>query len=180
MEIDVSNLKEMVKKYENIIERYENTMLNLYHSINNSSAFWVDKKAGNYYEQIDTDKKQLSLIINSMKDLMKVYKFIIEKYEKFGPKIKLDSNMMQETTKKRDYNELIVDKNMEELLALYNISDKVDEKPKNNKKKTDKKEIIKIIQDTLNELDEIETEITKKIDNVDIEFIKEISISDFI
>ena len=180
MQIKVNNLKTDLEKLNNLINTYYDDTLNMYNELSYSSNYWEDNKAIKYYDNIKKEKIANFQFIEELEDLKQVYQIMIERYEKIGNNIKCNL--------KNRYNVLnYFDKYLNKISKIVRLYRSISDRSlvenhivtlQNNYSKilsTRKK-----IAQKFNEIENIEKEIKRLIDKVDVTYLKESEIREYL
>lgn len=177
MHIKVDKLKEEVKKYNDLISRYEDCKIKLYNEYGYISNMWNDGNTPKFFDNVDSERISSELAISNMKSVVDVYNYIVENYEKIGNEINVQLNLVQTLNSK--FNKCISDCD-----TLIKIFDQMSLKdiPEGywyTNKRTDicniKKRITGLknkINGILNDISDIEAEAKSRISNINIDIIK--------
>ena len=84
MIIKVENLKTDVDKLKNLVNEYENNVLNLYNTLTYTSNSWSDGNSIRFYDDVKTEKLNNLTFVSELKDVLELYKKIVDKYRYFG------------------------------------------------------------------------------------------------
>ena len=186
MEVNVEKIKVELEKYNRLIDDYEDLYLQLYFELNYSSSYWNDGNSFNFYEKIKKDKNKITLAITELKEIKKVYEYIIDSYERFGNKISFNLRRKYNVLEKIDnylieldkiiklYEELDYENLVEEKIILDNQKDTL------LKLKNRMTEMRENVKDLFDKLEEIEKNIHYRISKISIEKLKIQDINDFL
>lgn len=183
MKIEVSKLNAEIVKFENLIEKLEDIYLNYYNQINSCSFFWQDKHEIKFMDQAKEEKRKYMNMINELKNISDIYSYLIREYQKIGRKIVVDLGMKNEVNNYfnkyiNEINNLIYEYNRLDLSFCYDVrSYLLKEKDRLNKTKNDILSIRQKVRETFNEIEQIEKQIQLNISKLNIEIIKENSIT---
>lgn len=92
MHINISDLKNELIIFDDIIKKYENNVINLYYFLEKSFEYWKDAFSLHYYDDLCDEKKGAFEIIENIKFLRSIYNNLEENYSKFGNKIDFNSD----------------------------------------------------------------------------------------
>ena len=186
MEINIKKLKKNYYLLNSLIKKYEDIIVNYYGKMNFVTSEWNDKNGLKFSEHIDSEKKNIFLLIDNLKSVCSLYDYLIKKYEQFGKNLKFDFNNIYDINN----NFSKMDEKFETLIKKYNNLDLnliVDEKEKiiNQKDKIvmlqkNVRLLKKNISSTFDMFKEIENEINNKISKIEIVNISETNISDYV
>ena len=90
MTVDVKQLKEEIKTYNDLIEEYEGNYLNYYNVLSSFSFYWKDNHAKKFYDSLPREKLNCKNLISELKSIQEVYKYISYKYSEFGDHISIN------------------------------------------------------------------------------------------
>ena len=186
MIVHVDKIRVELDKYNNLITKYENAYLNLYHELNSASLYWNDGNSPKFFENVDSEKNKVSNSILELKSVRDVYFYIAESYEKLGNRISFDLKYQDSIINK--FN-LYIDK-LDKIITLYNELDLTFCAEEANLLRTelDKLDHMKYSVTALKEkvrkifmqIEEIEKEVHSRLSKIDIEIIKKKEINEFI
>ena len=186
MKINVKNLKLEVNNLKKIIEEYDDIYLNLYNEFSLSSFLWNDTNSKKFYKDLDVEKIRVQDTINEMYSINNIYKYIINQYEKIGNNIYYDlsnKNIILSDIKKyqqrlnviiNKYNNL--DTSSCPQISNYIIKEKTIIKESLNLTNT----VYKNINILYKKLEELDKEIKLRVSKIDISYIKENDIYDYV
>lgn len=186
MEINISKLQSEISNYNNKVKQYEECMRNLYNVLSQSSLYWKDGKTNAFFDNLHSEKQDITEIITNLNQISNVYSLILEKYEKFGEKLQYDLNYRNVINVSFDklifglnnlikrYNELDLSFNPSERHLIFTEKNKI-VSIKNNIE--DLKEKVSKVYD---EFEEIEREVNHKISEINIKVLKESNVEDYI
>ncbi len=92
MIVNISSLKQEIGKLKNIIDKYEETNLNIYNAFSYASSFWSDINSKKFFSDIESEHQQVNKIIEEFNEFQDIYQYIIDSYEKIGNYCKYDLN----------------------------------------------------------------------------------------
>lgn len=186
MEINVSKLQTEISNYNNKVKRYEECMQNLYNVLSQASSYWKDGKTNSFFNNLEIEKRDVVEMVHSLRQLSALYNYIIEKYEKFGRKIKYDLEYRNEINTSFDKLEF----KLNGIISQYNKIDLSFDPSEKNLILNEKQKIISIknnlenlrveVKKIFDEFEEIEREVNYKISEINIKVIKESNIEDYI
>lgn len=90
MLVNTKQLKEDLDLYSNLLSEYENNYLNYYNVISSFSFFWSDEHSKKFFNSIPKEKNYCQNMLNELKSIKEVYKYLYTKYSKFGKQIYID------------------------------------------------------------------------------------------
>ena len=186
MDINVLKMEEKLKKMDKLYEEIENIYINIYNEIKNISNYWDGEKSKFFLNNVLTEKEKIKLSINNISDIKKIYIYIVNNYKKIGNTIhynldkkdkilsKIDdyNNRLKKINSIYDSIELNYYKEEASLIIFY--------KNKLNEIIINLIEIKKNIIDKYNTLERIEKEISRSINNTNIDVLKENNIINYI
>lgn len=186
MEINVEKVKIELDKYNRLLEDYEDVYLRLYHELNFSSSYWNDENSIKFFEKIKSDKNKNYLCILELKEIKKIYNYIVTSYESIGKKIFFDLKKKNSLYDKFDNFIVTLDKiiKLYEELDYENLTEEkiiIEEELKEIQKIKPKILLIKEnVMDLFEQLEEIEKNIHYRLSKIKIEILKIEDISDFL
>ncbi len=186
MYINLSNLKNEVNKLNNLINKYEEIYLNLYNEFNFSSYLWHDKNSESFFESLKMEKLKIKNNIEEIDDVKQLYDYIINQYEVIGNEIKCNLNSEKNILLKFDSYLAELSKT----ITYYNNLDlsfcpqfkEMITKEKNIiiREKIEIENVRNKIKKMYKKINEIEREVKLKISKINIEYIKENDMNNFI
>lgn len=185
MEINVSSLQDEYDKFNEEVENFYNSFLNIYNDLNNANSYWQDYHSRLFFSSTEREKNKVNNTYNEINNLKQIYAYIIEEYKTIGQKIKVNTNNKDQViTKFNNYQEKI-----NELISMYsslNLSFCPNEALKLNRQKEKlvrcKSDIITAknqVRNTLEKMESIEDTINLKLSKINIEELKETDIKEF-
>lgn len=87
IDVNVGNLKENIDKLQSIIDKYENTQLNIFNQLKESTVNWQDGNSIKFENSIYLEKKESNLFLQSLQNKKDIYDYICKKYGEIGNKI---------------------------------------------------------------------------------------------
>lgn len=96
MKINVFELKKELNKLNLIIKRYEDSLLNIDYILEHSSDYWTDGHSQYFYDDLYSQKKNTSELIDNLKYISNMYNHIQRNYSKIGNQIDIDLNSQNE------------------------------------------------------------------------------------
>ncbi len=178
MKVNVANLKLEAQILEKLISDYENNYQNIYTIFNELTNYWIDGNSKVFFDDIAENKNKIIANYQELISIYNIYKFIIENYETFGEK--LEFNL--------DYKDKVLDKFDYCLNILERINNKINQidvsfcQSKENFYNAEQilkesnlisKNIKYKIKNSMEIIEEIEKKVYRKIDNIDINILKE-------
>ena len=186
MDVNIENLKENIKELNLFIEEYESNSRNLYNELSNCSIFWQDNKSTMFFEKVNIEKIAINESINEIKEIYKIYTYILNKYSQIGNKIKFDIKLKNEIITKCDkyinyINDIKYDLRNLDYEFDYTIANKIyNEINKLGYIINDLTELKKNIKKHFELFEEIEKEVNLKISKIKIDVLKLTEINNFI
>lgn len=174
--VNVGELNNHILELNRIIDDYNLTYLNLFNSINQLSDSWVGDMATNFFSSMEKEKNETLEIINRIKKEKEIYKYIYDSYKTLGKKIKCNLDAKEIIVTKID-NCIDKTKEINMIYQSIDVTKNYDERDSIVKKKQDMIKVLDIfnkiknnIKTTYSKIEEIEREVSRKLDN--IEYIK--------
>ncbi len=183
MEINISNLIEKKDKLTKKINEYEQTNLDYYNEISNVKTHWNTKKGKDFSSDVDEERKEIALVINNLKDIRDLYSYIIDKYKSYGDKILFDTTDENKIIDNiNNYNNKIAEiiKLYDGIIAQYNNGAIVEERRIINNCIKQMNDIKNNTIEKLSDFENIEKDIRAKINKIELEYIKETDISNYL
>ena len=186
MKVNVKSLKSEIKNLNRIIEDYENIYLNLYNEFSKSSFFWNDINAKNFYRDLSVEKINVKETIDELYSLTKLYKYIVNQYEQIGNNIYYDlSNKHIILNNIKNYQQrlrVIVNKfyNLDTSSCSQITNYIIDERRKINNSLELINSVYKKVNALYKKLEEIDREVKIRVSKIEIEYIKENNIEDYV
>ena len=187
MEINIKKIKKNYYLLNSLIKKYEDIIVNYYGKMNFVTSERNDKNGLKFSEHIDSEKKNIFLLIDNLKSVCSLYDYLIKKYEQFGKNLKFDFNniydinnnfseldLINNINKAKKYNNLDLNLIVDEKEKIINQKDKIVMLQKNVRL------LKKNISSTFDMFKEIENEINNKISKIEIVNISETNISDYV
>lgn len=185
MEINVVKLKECVRDYSSKITKYEECILNIYNLFNQVSSSWKGAYANSFIENIESQKKEIKDIISILGNIRDLYKYIVDSYESFGNKIYCDTN--KKNSSDSEINKVIYDLNKLQLTlnnCPINDSSFMEKNIRNRNNvvatKRDANATKNSINKMFNKTLEIEKNVGYKISKINVNYISQIDMDEFI
>lgn len=172
--IDVVEINDKVVELKKIIEDYNLVYLNLFNNINQLSESWIGSDASKFFTSIEKEKRESSELIERLKIQKDIYKYLYESYKEIGNKIKCNLDVKDVVIAKINN---CIDKTKElcnlykSIIILNNYEEK--ENIQINYKYTihvlnKYNELKENIKNTYTRIEEIEQEVNKKLENIEI------------
>lgn len=186
MQVNVSNLKVNLDKFDKAISDYELTYLNIYNELNNSRQYANSNKFTKFYNACDKEKLSTSNFYEEILGLKRIYQFVYQSYQSIGKLIIFDLD--NSDTLYREISD-IKNKLNDIKRKLYNINTsrfpEVSSSVNNSLRYisnilNDINSIELTYKNTQNKIIETEKRVTSKINNLNIDVITETDIKDFI
>ena len=171
--VDLSELKNRITEINGLIASYEELKLNLFNVIKNSAEDWQDTQSIKFQNSITLEKEEAEKILQSLNDKEKVLSYIYSKYITLGKKIKCDldkkDTIIDLFTKRgeeaksiiRDFDKIDRSFYYEEIETINNVKQKIISVSINIG------EIIKSLREIYGKIKDIESDIAKKISELD-------------
>ena len=178
--VNTKQLKIELNKLSNLIEKYEETKINLFLNLNNSCIDWKDNDSLKFSDKIYLEKQETDLFIDSIKEKKDIYLYMYYQYNSIGNYIRYETtnniNMINKISDNVDICDSIISQfnvitEKKECKEQYNL---INERNKIINVKNNLLYIRKRYQDVQKLITEIETNIKNKINNLD-----KIKINDF-
>jgi len=186
MKVNVSKLSSDIKRLSSFINEYEKAFLNIYNNFKEVSTYWKDPRTDNYMLKINEELQALNITSEELTKLKDVYNYLLDKYSKIGKKIEYNKNSVNSTIKKLD--NCIFD--LKQALNKYNSLDTgvfpqfngvIYSHIRTINYNLDSISSIKMtFEKNVAYINEIEENIKKMISKIDIRFVKEGDIGEFI
>lgn len=90
IQVDVEQLNQELVKLNHMIDFYEEIKDNLFKTITESSFFWNDNRAKQFYQSMNKEHSETQNMITNIKEMRDLFFFIITSYKELGKKIKCD------------------------------------------------------------------------------------------
>lgn len=186
MNINVEKIKFDLRKYNSLLEKFEECHINFYNKINSLTSLWSDGNSSLFYDSVNVEKNDVSGVISDLKRISDVYSYIVDSYDKFGKKISYDLSIKNSVI---DTFNVYLNK-LDQIINSYSSLDLsfcpneagllISQKQKFINVR---KSIVDYMNDIINLFDEIElieNQVRVSISHIDINLIKETDISQFI
>ena len=186
MKINVKNLKVEVNSLKKIIEEYEDIYLNLYNEFSLSSFLWNDTNSKKFYRDLDIEKIRIQDTIDEIYSINNIYKYIIHQYEKIGNNIYYDlSNkniILSDIKKYQQRLRVIINKyNSVDTSSCPQISNYIIKEKTLIKDSLDlTNTVYKNVSTLYKKLEELDKELKLRVSKIDIIYIKENDINDYV
>lgn len=186
VEVYVDKLKIEMNRFNNLITNYEKTMLNLFNALNQTSSYWQDSNSIKFLDNISSQKISIDKKVTELKTIKEAYKYLIDKYEKFGNKIEYDFEMREVINK--NINESIekINKTINSYNSLYisfhpnERNEIIDQKQQLLIIKSNIEKLKEKIKNAFTEIEEIENNVNSKLSRIHIEIIQEENFKDYV
>lgn len=186
MQVQVSNLKHQLTLLLQSLEKYEKDVRDLYHELNQVESIWHDAHSEKFLEEIKTDRLDIEIMQEELKEIKEVYAYFIKRYEEIGDKISFDLSLKNRTIQKIDSVLLLFQKN----IRLYQNLD-FSFCPEERSYLEDEKQMLienlnrlKSIKETfkakIKTIEDIEQNIKMKLNKIRIQYIKENDLKDYL
>ncbi len=184
MEINVRKFKDEAVNYAGIVEKYDECLGNFYNELKDTSSYWIDNQSGEYYDNLSFEKNDVNELIENLKEIMSIYNFIYQNYEKIGEKISYNSEHKDDVI--ASFNK-IIDELSVALKKYTNLNINTTEKNNILKQRNNIKSIKKNMQNLqskvinkFDEIEQIERDVNKKLANINIKNIKETELGKYL
>ena len=84
MEINVSSLQDEYDKFNEEVENFYNSFLNIYNDLNNANSYWQDYHSRLFFSSTEREKNKVNNTYNEINNLKQIYAYIIEEYKTIG------------------------------------------------------------------------------------------------
>ena len=92
-EVNATSIKGSVRELNNLMDRYDEIMLNLYRQLDEAcGSSWQDSNSMNFADCVQEEKKETSLFVDYLNSKKDILSFIAEKYSEFGRKVAYNLN----------------------------------------------------------------------------------------
>lgn len=178
IEVNISNLEEIISNYNEIIKKIEENNSNIIQNFNDLSKNWKDEKNQRLTSNFNLEKHRIIKLEDNVKEQLSVYKYIEAGYKELGNKIKCNLNSRDLINSKLD--DIINTLNV--ILSQYNSLGDISFYPKANIIYNQKKEI----RTVLTSFNNIKENINSKFDKVEeiektvAEYVSKFNIETFI
>lgn len=185
MKISVKEVKNLNSKLQNKYESYENNYLGYYNYLNQTKNDWYDTNSNKYFQTIEEDKKNDYNTLQEIKNLSKVFDYLIANYGELGNEIEYDKTQKDQIISIVDDIISLTNKvlNSYNSIGIYNYSERsilYSQKNTVMNLKTKAKELKRQLNNKMNKIDKIEEMSKNKFSKISIEPIREKDITPFI
>lgn len=181
MKLNVENLNVDIKKYNKLINYYEQVCFKFYSELNLSKEYWLGNDANYFFANIEEEKIKVQLFYKELFSIGDLYIYLVKKYQVLGKKILIELNEKDNILTK--FDDYIV--KFENLINYYknidtNFDVAIGECIKKQQELLEKNRLkIEIIKDKykkfFSNVEEIELEVKERLSKINIEVIKEIT-----
>lgn len=186
MVVNTINLSSEIHKMNSLINEYENIFLNLYNEINNSSFFWNDNHSIAFYNNTNLEKLKVRQTITELKYVEDIYSYVYQNYSEFGRVIKFDLENFEKVYE--NFN--LCNEQIKNVIRGHNgldtsVCSEISGLINNNytllaSMQEDLQLLKTSTKNALVKIENTEKEVRNKINHMDIEYIKESDIREFI
>ncbi len=184
MKIDLSKLKQEISKLKKIETDYEEIYLNYYSKIKEIDNEWNNIYEKRLMQNIEKEKKEMSLVHSDITELKSLYTYIYEKYSDIGKKIEIDLDKEDIIIRQLD----ICINHLRSVRYLCNNVDREDKTPEqiyalnsiSRKANTGINSLVELrisITSIFKKIKEIENTIKTKINKINLSSVQETDIS---
>lgn len=92
IEVNIVELKNNISSLNSLIEEFNNVELNLFNRLKESCISWQDNNSIKFDSDIQLDKREMTMFINSLIAKKNVFDIAYNKYSEIGKKIKCNLN----------------------------------------------------------------------------------------
>ena len=115
MILDTNELQIVIDKLSSNLDKYNLEHLSYYNLIGSSTSIWNDKKSEQMMKEVEKQKINISLFIDSLQEYINSLKLLINELSFIKGKIKIDLQSIDNLTKELN---LIID-NLEKIIKIY-------------------------------------------------------------
>lgn len=179
MKIDVIKFEDEVIRYDELVKKYENTTFNLYHILKNTSLYWRDDRTNDFFDNLYSEKGNIDLVLEYLKQLSELYKYMLQKYKEIGNKIDYSLDLKSDINNK--FNRLNIE--IKKILKKYEELDVSSSIPENSLIINEKRNISRVkekvediedgVNNTFEKIDYVEKEVEHKIKSIEVKKINE-------
>ena len=186
MNVNTNRLKDNIDKFNIELNNYNNTELNYYNELNNSSSYGNSTMIRKYYSNVNKERILIDDFIEELNELKNIYDYIYTSYSNIGNNIEFDLNNdtllfnkiniinNKINNIKRSINFISLSTYPEITREINNIILRLNDMQKN----------LNIIENhyksTINKINEIEKQTKIRLNKLDFELIQEIDLNEFI
>lgn len=186
MYVNVNDIKAEVDNFNALLDEYEENYLNLYNEISKASFYWQDVKSLAFFENIKHERMQVVNNYNQLTDYKNIYVYIYDKYQELGNKIKFDlemkDNIMNSINNCNNKLKTIIRKYFNLDLSFCPFESEILKREirKVESMQSNLLEIKSNIKDIYQRIENIEAEVARKFNLLNVDYIKENDISRFL
>lgn len=179
MKINIDKLLVSRDKLIELLNNYEQIYNNFYHEIENVKNYWHDSHANYFFGSVVEEKKENIVFFEEFNSIVDIYSYIVNKYQYIGNNIEVDLNNRDDFIVKMDNCITGID----DIINMYRSLDSrflmevnkslLDEEDKCSKIRNRLLSIKESNKRCLNEVEEIERQISLKISKINIVTVKE-------
>lgn len=177
IEVNIPTLKESILEYKEILKKIEENNADIIYNFEQLSKYWQDERINKLKTNFNIEKQKIINLESNIKTQLSIYNELETNYIKLGNKIKCNLNSKSTVLLKVDNIISIINK----IITQYNNLGDISFYPRSyiiyNQKKDiynilqDYKTIRKNITDTYNTIEEIEKNVSEKLNAITIEKI---------
>ena len=184
--IDVLMLEDTLKMLNNTIADYEEVNRNIFNTLKQSSFFWNDGVARNFFDSLDNQQNNDMMVINNLKENKELISYMVNSYLVIGKKIKCNLNSKDTISSK--IKEILQD--ISSTLSIYNRLDTSFCPYERNLLNKEKNNLIQVynslntmfseITKSFNKIEEIEKNVNSKIEKLNDYVVEKFSYDEYI
>ena len=181
MTIDLKKMQLEIDYLDKTINKYEESLLNLYNQLLLTSIYWKDKNSLKFNENISQEKKEANIKLLELKSVKNTFKYLISKYENIGQKIEFDLTNREKINKFFDDYILQLEKILDQyngidMTYFENLSEVLTNQMLSIKELKDNMQTIKDnINKIFDRLEDTEIQVAQLLNKIKVEYIKEIN-----
>ena len=180
MKIDIKKIKSTIEKLEKNTNYLQEIEFNFNNQINLLNSIWNDAHSTSFFLEMDNEKEHINLLIETLNEYKKIFKYLTDNYLKYGNiiDVDLDSNKdiekqfltykqkIQSTITKLEQIDSVNNSNEEVRKNLQKIKDDIEE---SSTKSTEVEQEYKKIY---NDIQEIEERVKYLLNKIEIDYIE--------
>ena len=180
MKIDIKKIKSTIEKLEKNNNYLQEIEFNFNNQINLLNSIWNDAHSTSFFLEMDNEKEHINLLIETLNEYKKIFKYLTDNYLKYGNiiDVDLDSNKdiekqfltykqkIQSTITKLEQIDSVNNSNEEVRKNLQKIKDDIEE---SSTKSTEVEQEYKKIY---NDIQEIEERVKYLLNKIEIDYIE--------
>ena len=184
MQVNVTNLKDNIIKFDQNIKSFEESTFNMYQNIEEMRSLWRTSKTDSLFGFLEEERTLTKYLISNLKKLKIVYQFIIDSLEQYGKKIDVDLDLRDKVLESFD----TYMKEENKIIDIYNTIDMSYFTNETNDLKKDKDTVldskVKInkledaFKNMFDSIEEVEIEVEHKLNAINVSPIKEINFNE--